>query len=124
MTGWTAGSAVMSWGAGVDVFDFNAVADTGNTAATRDRITDFAHLTDDIDLSTIDANGAAVGHTFLFLATMGAAFTGVKGHVWTAPAVQEESDVSAKRSGAAMYPAYFRPGVLPPVRCSRCGRWP
>ena len=31
-----------------------------------------------------------------------------KGHVWTAPAVQEESDVSAKRSGAAMYPACFR----------------
>jgi hypothetical protein len=28
-----------------------------------------------------------------------------KGHVWTAPAVQEESDLSAKRSGAAMYPA-------------------
>jgi hypothetical protein len=33
--------------------------------------------------------------------------TVVKGHVWTAPAVQEESDVSAKRSGAAMYPACF-----------------
>jgi hypothetical protein len=32
----------------------------------------------------------------------------VTGHVWTAPAVQEESDVSAKRSGAAMYPACFR----------------
>jgi len=32
----------------------------------------------------------------------------MKGHVWTAPAVQEESDVSAKRSGAAMYPACFR----------------
>jgi hypothetical protein len=30
------------------------------------------------------------------------------GHVWTAPAVQEEFDVSAKRSGAAMYPACFR----------------
>ena len=30
------------------------------------------------------------------------------GHVWTAPAVQEESDISAKRSGAAMYTAYFR----------------
>ena len=30
------------------------------------------------------------------------------GHVWTVPAVQEESDVSAKRSGAAMYPAYCR----------------
>ena len=32
----------------------------------------------------------------------------VMGHVWTAPAVQEESDFSAKRSGAAMYSAYFR----------------
>ena len=32
----------------------------------------------------------------------------VLGHVWTVPAVQEESDVSAKRSGAAMYPAYCR----------------
>ena len=31
-----------------------------------------------------------------------------KGHVWTAPAVQEESDVLAKRSGAAMYTACFR----------------
>jgi hypothetical protein len=29
------------------------------------------------------------------------------GHVWTAPAVQGESDLSAKRSGAAMYPACF-----------------
>jgi hypothetical protein len=27
----------------------------------------------------------------------------------------KESDVSAKRSGAAMYPAF---------ECSRCGRWP
>ena len=31
-----------------------------------------------------------------------------KCHVWTAPAVQEESDISAKRSGAAMYSACFR----------------
>src|SRR5438105_3075566 len=36
-------------------------------------------------------------------------------HVWTAPALQEESDVSAKRSGAAMYSAFG---------CSRYGRWP
>jgi len=36
-------------------------------------------------------------------------------HVWTAPAMQEESDVSAKRSGAAMYPAF---------ECSRYGCWP
>jgi hypothetical protein len=39
----------------------------------------------------------------------------VECHVWTAPAMQEESDVSAKRSGAAMYPAF---------ECSRYGRWP
>ena len=32
----------------------------------------------------------------------------ISGHVWTAPAVQEESDLSAKRSGAAMYAACFR----------------
>jgi hypothetical protein len=38
-----------------------------------------------------------------------------KCHVWTAPAMQEESDVSAKRSGAAMYPAF---------ECSRYGRRP
>ena len=32
----------------------------------------------------------------------------VTGHIWTVPAVQEESDFSAKRSGAAMYTACFR----------------
>jgi len=31
-----------------------------------------------------------------------------QGHVWTAPAVQEESDYRAKRSGAVMYAACFR----------------
>jgi hypothetical protein len=36
-----------------------------------------------------------------------------KGHVWTAPAVQEESDLSAKRSGAAMYSACFRVEACP-----------
>ena len=38
---------------------------------------------------------------------------GVMGHVWTAPAVQEESDLSAKRSGAAMYAACFSRRGLP-----------
>jgi hypothetical protein len=40
-------------------------------------------------------------------------WTAVKGHVWTAPAVQEESDPSAKRSGAAMYSACFRVEACP-----------
>jgi len=31
-----------------------------------------------------------------------------QGHVCTAPALQEESDYSAKRSGAVMYAACFR----------------
>ena len=69
-------------GAGLDVFDYNVVAATGKTATTRDVITDFVHLTDDIDLSTIDANGAAPGNTaFLFVAAPGTTFTGVKGQL-------------------------------------------
>ena len=53
----------------------------GKTAATRDVITDFT-VGDDIDLSTIDANGAAAGNTaFSFLATNGAVFTGVAGQL-------------------------------------------
>jgi len=38
-----------------------------------------------------------------------------KCHVWTAPAMQEESDVSAMWSDAVMYSAYC---------CSHFGRWP
>ena len=65
-----------------DVFDFNFVSETGNTAATRDVIGDFEHLIDDIDLSGIDANGSAAGSTaFSFLAAAGAAFTGAKGQL-------------------------------------------
>jgi hypothetical protein len=59
--------------ASFDDFDFNSVAEIGKLS-TRDRITDFQHLIDEIDLSTIDANGALAGHTFVFRGT--AAFTG------------------------------------------------
>ena len=41
------------------------------------------------------------------------ALSDTTGHVWTVPAVQEESDFSAKRSGAAMYPACFRVEACP-----------
>ena len=65
-----------------DVFDFNAVKESGKTATTRDVIKDFQHLIDDIDLSTIDSNGLAAGNAaFKFLAMKGAAFTGVKGQL-------------------------------------------
>ena len=76
------GRDIMTGGALSDRFDFNFISHTGKTAATRDIITDFQHLVDDIDLSTIDANGSAAGSTaFSFLATAGAAFTGVKGQL-------------------------------------------
>ena len=74
------GKDTMTGGTGLDDFDFNLVTEMGKTAATRDVIKDFA-LGDDIDLSTIDANGAALGHTFSFLAAKGAAFTGVAGQL-------------------------------------------
>ncbi|MDX2259104.1 MAG: calcium-binding protein [Hyphomicrobiaceae bacterium] len=71
----------MTGGAGLDDFDFNTVAEIGR-GGTRDRIMDFRHNQDDIDLRTIDANGAAAGNTaFKFLAAKGAAFTGVKGQI-------------------------------------------
>ena len=71
----------MTGGAGGDDFDFNSVAEIGK-GATRDIIRDFIHLSDDIDLSTIDANGAAAGDAaFSFLAVKGAAFTGVAGQL-------------------------------------------
>ena len=76
------GRDTMTGGLLRDVFDFNLATETGKTASTRDIIKDFQHLVDDIDLSTIDANGAAAGNTaFSFLAVKGAAFTGVKGQL-------------------------------------------
>jgi Ca2+-binding RTX toxin-like protein len=45
-----------------DVFDFNALNETGNTSATADTITDFKHLIDKIDLATIDANAGHAGN--------------------------------------------------------------
>ncbi len=75
------GKDTMTGGAGLDDFDFNKVAEIGR-GATRDVIRDFVHLVDDIDLRTIDANGAAAGNAaFSFLALKGAAFTGATGQL-------------------------------------------
>ena len=75
------GKDVMTGDAGADDFDFNSVAEIGR-GATRDVIRDFVHLIDDIDLRTIDANGAAAGNAaFSFLATKGTAFTGAAGEL-------------------------------------------
>jgi Ca2+-binding RTX toxin-like protein len=72
----------MTGGLGRDVFDFNLITETTKVATTRDFITDFTHLTDRIDLSTIDANTKVAGNqAFSFLAAKGAAFTGVAGQL-------------------------------------------
>ncbi|MFM9860635.1 hypothetical protein RUR49_19425 [Pseudoxanthobacter sp. M-2] len=73
------GADKMTGGAGGDVFDYNDVSEIG-LGADRDIIRDFVHLVDDIDLSTIDANGSAPGNTaFSFIGNT--AFSGVKGQL-------------------------------------------
>lgn len=60
----------LSGGGGGDRFDFNRVTESGITAATRDHIADFVHLTDDIDLRTLDAKTGTPGNdTFVFKGT-------------------------------------------------------
>lgn len=64
------GRDTMSGGTGLDDFDFNAIKETGKTSTTRDRILDFVHLQDDIDLSTIDASTLRGGNqAFKFIGT-------------------------------------------------------
>jgi Ca2+-binding RTX toxin-like protein len=76
------GRDIMRGEGGADKFVYLNAADTGKTAATRDLIQDFTIGTDKIDLSAIDANGAAAGNgTFVFQAVSGAAFTGVAGQL-------------------------------------------
>jgi Ca2+-binding RTX toxin-like protein len=72
------GRDTLSGGTNNDTFDYDATADSPWSAGktTSDVITDFAHLGDRIDLSTIDARSAtAANDTFGFLAAKGAAFT-------------------------------------------------
>jgi trimeric autotransporter adhesin len=64
------GRDVMSGGTGNDVFDFNIVTETGKTWSSRDVIRDFTHLSDDINLATIDASTKVAGNNgFKFIGT-------------------------------------------------------
>jgi Ca2+-binding RTX toxin-like protein len=72
---------ILIGGTSADVFDFNSITESG-LGGTRDVITDFTPRSDKIDLATIDANGSGAGNAaFKFLATNGAAFTGVQGQL-------------------------------------------
>ena len=78
LTGGT-GRDLMTGGLGADVFRFAAVNESARVAQA-DRITDFQHNSDKIDLSAIDANrGVASDQAFTFLGT--SAFTGAAGEM-------------------------------------------
>ncbi|MEO7221788.1 MAG: calcium-binding protein, partial [Devosia sp.] len=77
-------------GAGKDSFDFNDIAEIGKSSSKRDIIKDFQHLSDRIDLSTIDANAFTAGNgKFKFVATEGSRFKGVAGEL-----IWDQKDVS------------------------------
>ena len=60
----------MTGGAGRDVFDFNAVTETGTTRATRDVVYDFTPGDDLLDVTSIDASAALAGNQrFAFVGT-------------------------------------------------------
>ncbi len=61
----------LAGGSGPDRSDFNSVAESGLTAATRDRISDFTHLIDDLDFTAIDAKaGVPFNNAFSFRGTL------------------------------------------------------
>jgi Ca2+-binding RTX toxin-like protein len=66
----SAGGDIQTGGLGRDRFDFNFLSESGRDYATRDRITDFQHGRDRLDLISLDANGAATGNNaFLWKGT-------------------------------------------------------
>jgi Ca2+-binding RTX toxin-like protein len=58
----------LTGGNGKDIFDFNKLSESGKTTTTRDTITDFTHLSDRVDLATLDASTKKAGNqTFKFI---------------------------------------------------------
>ena len=74
------GHDVLTGGNGKDIFDFNRVKDIGRFAGARDRITDFKHSFDKIDLATMDADTQRSGNSaFSFIGSRG--FSGDAGEL-------------------------------------------
>lgn len=73
------GTDTMTGGTGSDDFDYNAASESA-VGAGRDVITDFVHNSDDLDLSSIDADLNVAGNqAFTFIGNV--AFTGTAGEV-------------------------------------------
>jgi CSLREA domain-containing protein len=60
---------------GADDFNYTALADSGPTSAARDRILDFVHNSDDIDVSAIDASAAGADNNAFTQFISAAGFT-------------------------------------------------
>ena len=75
-----AGADRLTGGTGADLFLFSRASDVGAPLSPTDVVTDFAHLTDTLDFSGIDANAGLAGNqSFFFL--NGGAFTGAGGEL-------------------------------------------
>lgn len=74
------GRDYLAGGTGHDVFDFNTVSESGRKAGLRDRIVDFAHGQDDMNVAGIDANLMKAGNQ-AFVWRGGAAFNGHAGQL-------------------------------------------
>ena len=68
-------AARLAGGGGNDLFDFNALSETGLSSTTWDVITDFVKGQDKIDLSTLDANTATTASNEAFTSIIGSATT-------------------------------------------------
>lgn len=73
------GRDVHTGGSERDIFDFNSLSESATGTSTRDRITDFVHGTDDLDLSTIDAIAGGINDAFKFIGQ--SAFNGTAGQL-------------------------------------------
>jgi len=70
------GRDLLTGGDGIDAFHFDAIAELGKTAATRDVVLDFQVGIDDLDFNTMDANTGLTGNQNFVWRGSGA-FTGV-----------------------------------------------
>ena len=71
----------MTGGSGADIFDYDLSRESGNTSSTRDFVTDFTHLLDDFDLSSMDASTVRAGNNAFVWRGTGAFTTGSQGEL-------------------------------------------